>query len=81
MNGLPLLEVDGKPWFEPAPRIPTSLQFYASIELRKDEEYWVEFEAIFLEGKLHQIKQIALELIQNEDSNQLYIKSTNRGFH
>ena len=61
---IPFLEPDGKPWFEPAPKIPTSLQFYTNVELRKDKEYWLEFEAIFLEGKLHEIKQIILEEIK-----------------
>ena len=63
-NVLPLLEPDGKPWFEPAPKIPTSLQFYTTVKLSEGEEYWVEFEAIFLEGKLHEIKQIILEEIK-----------------
>ena len=63
-DNFPLLEPDGKPWFEPAPKIPTSLQFYTNVELNKGKEYWLEFEAIFLEGKLHQIKQIILEEIK-----------------
>ena len=63
-DNFPLLELDGKPWFEPAPKIPTSLQFYTNVELNKGKEYWLEFEAIFLEGKLHQIKQIILEEIK-----------------
>lgn len=64
---VPLLEPDGKPWLEPAPRVPTSLQFYTNIELSKGKEYWLEFEAIFLEGKLHEIKQIALEEIKEQE--------------
>ena len=63
-DNFPLLEPEGKPWFEPAPKIPTSLQFYTNVELNKGKEYWLEFEAIFLEGKLHQIKQIILEEIK-----------------
>lgn len=62
----PLLEPDGKPWFEPAPTIPTSLQFYINLELCKGKEYWLEFEAIFLEGKLYEIKQIILEEIKEQ---------------
>ena len=65
-DNLPLLEPDGKPWFEPAPKIPTSLQFYTNVELRKDKEYWLEFEAIFLEGKLYEIKQIVFEEIKGQ---------------
>jgi len=57
---LPMLEVDGKPWFELAPKVPTSLVFYSSVTL-EPFSYWVEFEAIFLRGKLHEIKLIALE--------------------
>ena len=64
---VPLLEPDGKPWLEPAPRVPTSLQFYTNVELNKGKEYWLEFEAIFLEGKLHEIKQIALEEIKEQE--------------
>ena len=60
----PCLEPEGKPWFEPAPKIPTSLYFYTNVELRKGKEYWLEFEAIFLKGKLHEIRQIALEEIK-----------------
>ena len=67
-NVLPLLEPDGKPWFEPAPKIPTSLQFYTNVELRKGKEYWLEFEAIFLKGKLHEIRQIALEEIKPREA-------------
>ena len=63
---IPFLEPDGKPWFEPAPKIPTSLQFYTNVELRKDKEYWLEFEAIFLEGKLYEIKQIVFEEIKGQ---------------
>ena len=61
------MEPDGKPWLEPAPRVPTSLQFYTNVELSKGKEYWIEFEAIFLEGKLHEIKQIALEEIKEQE--------------
>jgi len=68
---LPLLEPDGEPWFEPAPTIPTSLQFYTTVELRKGKEYWLEFEAIFLEGKLHGIKQIILEKIEEKEVAEL----------
>ncbi len=57
---LPMLEVDGEPWFELAPKVPTSLVFYSSVTL-EPFSYWVEFEAIFLRGKLHEIKLIALE--------------------
>jgi len=57
---LPMLEMDGEPWFEPAPKVPTSLIFYTSVTL-EPFSYWVEFEAIFLQGKLHEIKLIALE--------------------
>ena len=57
---LPMLEVDGEPWFEPAPKVPTSLIFYSSVTL-EPFSYWVEFEAIFLQGKLHEIKLLALE--------------------
>ena len=64
---VPFLEPDGKPWFEPAPKVPTSLQFYTNVELRKGKEYWLEFEAIFLEGKLYEIKQIALEEIKEQE--------------
>lgn len=66
-SDFPFLELDGDTWFEPAPRIPTSLQFYTSLKLRKDKEYWLEFEAIFLEGKLYEIKQIALEEIKPQE--------------
>lgn len=63
----PCLEVDGKAWFEPAPSIPTSLVFYTNVELRKEKEYWIEFEAIFLQGKLHEIKLISLEQIKLQE--------------
>jgi hypothetical protein len=63
LASFPSLEVDGKPWFELAPKVPRVLIFYASIKLSKTKEYWVEFEAIFLEGKLHEIKQVFLEPI------------------
>lgn len=61
-DNLPLLEPDGKPWFEAAPKIPTSLIFYTHIK-----DYWLEFEAIFLQGKLHEIKQIILENIEERE--------------
>ena len=57
---LPMLEIDGEPWFEPAPKVPTSLVFYSSVTL-EPFSYWVEFEAIFLQGKLHEIKLLAFE--------------------
>ena len=57
---LPMLEVDGEPWFEPAPKVPTSLIFYSSVTF-EPFSYWVQFEAIFLRGKLHEIKLVALE--------------------
>ena len=57
---LPMLEMDGEPWFEPALKVPTSLVFYSSVTL-EPFSYWVEFEAIFLRGKLHEIKLVALE--------------------
>jgi len=57
---LPMLEVDGEPWFEFAPKVPTSLVFYSSVTL-EPFSYWVEFEAIFLRGKLHEIKLLAFE--------------------
>ena len=66
-DNFPLLEPDGKPWFEPAPSIPTSLVFYTNVELRKEKEYWIEFEAIFLQGKLHEIKLISLEQIKLQE--------------
>jgi hypothetical protein len=43
------------------------LQFYTNVELSKGKEYWLEFEAIFLEGKLYEIKQIALEEIKEQE--------------
>ena len=64
---VPFLEPDGKPWFEPAPKVPTSLIFYTNVELRKEKEYWIEFEAIFLQGKLHEIKLISLEQIKPQE--------------
>ena len=57
---LPMLEVDGEPWFELAPKVPTSLVFYSSVIL-EPFSYWLEFEAIFLRGKLHEIQLIAFE--------------------
>ena len=57
---LPMLKVDGEPWFEPAPKVPTSLVFYSDVTL-EPFSYWVEFEAIFLRGKLHEIKLLAFE--------------------
>ncbi len=67
-DNFPLLEPDGKPWFEPAATTPTSLIFYTSVKTPLDScvEYWVEFEAIFLEGKLHQINQLILERTPEE---------------
>jgi len=56
----PILEVDGKPWFEPASKIPTSLVFYSSVTL-EPFSYWVEFEVIFLQGQLEAIKLLAFE--------------------
>ena len=60
LDGIPLLEPEGEPWFEPAPKVPTSLIFYSSVTL-EPFSYWVEFEAIFLQGKLHEIKLLAFE--------------------
>tara|TARA_Y100001951_G_scaffold39783_1_gene31442 strand:- start:3000 stop:3530 length:531 start_codon:yes stop_codon:yes gene_type:complete len=57
---LPMLKIDGEPWFEPAPKVPTSLVFYSSVTL-EPFSYWVEFEAIFLQGKLHEIKLVTFE--------------------
>ena len=57
---LPMLEIDGEPWFEPASKVPTSLVFYSSVTL-EPFSYWVEFEAIFLKGKLYEIKLLAFE--------------------
>ena len=55
-----MLEVDGEPWFELAPKVPTSLVFYSSVIL-EPFSYWLEFEAIFLRGKLHEIRLLAFE--------------------
>lgn len=64
----PILEIDGKPWFEPAPKIPTSLIFYGNVKTSPHRcvDYWLECEAIFLQGKLHEIKLISLESIDAE---------------
>ena len=85
---LPMLEVDGEPWFELAPKVPTSLVFYSSITL-EPFSYWVEFEAIFLRGKLHEIKLLAFEknasdfddmenIFQQEEKQSLWRKLFNK---
>tara|TARA_B100001094_G_C18140717_1_gene777703 strand:+ start:706 stop:1269 length:564 start_codon:yes stop_codon:yes gene_type:complete len=70
LDKIPSLEVDGKPWFEPSPETPTSLIFYVNLKLSKAKEYWVEFEAIFLEGKLHEINQLFLERISKKSEKE-----------
>ena len=64
----PMMKIDGKPWFEPAPKTPTSLIFYGNVKTSPHRcvDYWLECEAIFLRGKLHEIKLISLESIDAE---------------
>jgi hypothetical protein len=71
----PILEIDGKPWFEAALKVPTSIVFYESVVL-EPFDYWVEFEGIFLCGKLEKIKLVAVEKTSSEPriANELRFK-------
>ena len=75
LSTFPVLEIDGEPWFEGAAQVPTSIVFYESVIL-EPFDYWVEFEAIFLRGKLEEIKLLAVEKTSSEPrlTNQLRFK-------
>ena len=75
----PMMKIDGKPWFEPAPQVPTSLVFYATTTL-EPYDYWIEFEAIFLQGKLHEIKLNALEKTNSDFDESQNAFQTKRNF-
>ena len=75
LQTFPFLEIDGEPWFEGAARVPTSIVFYESVAL-EPFDYWVEFEGIFLCGKLEKIKLVAVEKTSSEPriANELRFK-------
>jgi segregation and condensation protein A len=53
------------------------VQFFQTYQKREGKQGVV----VSLLASLDLAKDGQVELIQNEDSNQLYLKSTNRGFH